>query len=387
MKKEVSPIIALVGIVLVLGVVQLLYWRGLVVEERRQVPGGSRGGPSGDTGPPAPVGLADLTVITLAGGSGSGHRDGGSKEALFDGPVSVAGNGTGSVYVADSRNHTVRVVSAAGQVMTVAGAAGEPGYVDGPAGEARFSGPAGVAVMPDGRVLVADTGNHRVRCVTADGVVSTYAGAETPRDDIGREVGGYGDGPAGQAQFCYPVGVAVDGEGVVYVADAGNHRVRRISPTGEVSTLPVRGEGELKAPTQVAVGGDNRLWVADSSGGRIWTGPGEGPLEQWRSGEEEGPVAAPAGIAVLGENAPRPGVYVLDAGNHCLWQIRGEGVELVAGQQDPAAPGWGDGGGDRARFSSPVGLATAPGGGLYVADFGNNCVREIRFAGGGKEAD
>ncbi len=386
MKKEVSPIIALVGIVLVLGVVQLLYWRGLVVEERMQVGGGGGGGASGDTGPPAPAGLAEATVTTLAGGLGSGHRDGESDEALFDGPVSVAPDGAGSVYVADSRNHTVRVVSAAGQVMTTAGAAGEPGYVDGPAGDARFSGPAGVAVTPDGRVLVADTGNHRIRCVTADGVVSTYAGAETPRDDIGREFGGYRDGPAGQAQFCYPVGVAVDEAGIVYVADAGNHRVRRISPTGEVSTVPVGGEGELKAPTQVAVGASNRLWVADSAGGTIWAGPREGPLEQWRSGEEGVPVAAPAGIAVLGENAPRPGVYLLDAGNHCLWQIHGEGVELVAGQQDPTAPGWEDGGGDRARFSSPVGLASGPEGELYVADFGNNCVREIRFAGGGKEA-
>lgn len=386
MKKEVSPVIALVGIVLVLGVVQLLYWRGLVVEERMQLGGGGGGPPGGETGPPAPVGLAEGTVTTLAGGSGSGHRDGEGDEALFDGPVSVAADGAGSVYVADSRNHTVRVVSAAGQVMTAAGAAGEPGYVDGPAGEARFSGPAGVAVTPDGRVLVADTGNHRIRCVTADGVVSTYAGAETPRDDIGRESGGHRDGPAGQAQFCYPVGVAVDETGIVYVADAGNHRVRRISPTGEVSTVPVRGEGELEAPTQVAVGGDDRLWVADSAGGTIWVGPRDGPLEQWRSGEEEGSVAAPAGIAVLGENAPRPGVYLLDAGNHCLWQIRGEGVELVAGQQDPAAPGWGDGGGDRARFSSPAGLASGPEGELYVGDFGNNCVREIRFAGGGKEA-
>ncbi|MCJ7822401.1 MAG: hypothetical protein MUQ26_04860, partial [Armatimonadetes bacterium] len=171
----------------------------------------------------------------------------------------------------------------------------------------------------------------------------------------------------------------------VYLLDAGNHRVRRISPTGEVSTLSVAGDGELKAPTQVAIDG-NRLWVADSSGGTIWTGPRTGPLEQWRSGEEEMPVAVPAGIAVLGENAPRPGVYLLDAGNHCLWQIHGESVELVAGQQDPTAPGWGDGGGNSARFSSPVGLASGPKGELYVGDFGNNCVREIRFAGGDKEA-
>jgi hypothetical protein len=385
MKKEVSPIIALIGIVLVLGVIQALYWRGLVVEERRQIGGGGAGS-SGETGPPAPVGLAEARVSTLAGGFGSGHRDGGSDEALFDGPVSVAADGSGSVYVADSRNHTVRVVSAAGHVRTLAGAPGEPGYVNGPAGEARFSGPAGVAVTADGRVLVADTGNHRIRSVTAAGVVSTYAGTETPRDDIGREFGGHRDGPAGRAQFCYPVGLAVDEEGIVYVADAGNRRVRRISPTGEVSTVPVAGEGELKAPTQVAVGEGDRLWVADSSGGTLWVGPREGPLEQWRSGEEEGPVAAPAGIAVLGENAPRPGVYLLDAGNHCLWQIHGEGVELVVGQQDPEAPGWGDGRGDFARFSSPVGLASGPGGELYVADFGNNCVREIRFAGGGKEA-
>jgi hypothetical protein len=386
MKKEVSPIIALVGIVLVLGVIQLMYWRGLVGGEQAQMPGGGGGGGGGGAGPPAPVGVWEATVTTLAGGSGPGYRDGEGHEALFDGPVSVAPDGAGSVYVADSRNHTVRLISAAGQVTTAAGAAGEPGYADGSAAEARFSGPAGVAVTAEGRVLVADTGNHRIRSVTADGVVSTYAGAETPRDDLGREAGGYRDGPTGQAQFCYPVGLAVDEAGTVYVADAGNHRVRRISPAGEVSTVPVGGEGELRSPTQLAVGEGDRLWVADSAGGTIWVGPREGPLEQWRSGEEGVPAAAPGGIAVLGGDAPRPGVYLLDAGNHCLWQVHADRVELVAGQQDPASPAWADGGGDAARFSSPVGLASGRDGELYAADFGNNCVRRVRFAGGGKEA-
>ncbi len=398
MKKEVSPIVALVGILIALTAVQVLYWRGLMWE-----PPGVEApmGRQEQFGPEqtAPAGLAEVSVRTVAGRPSSGYRDGQGDEALFDGPVGVAVDGRGTVYVVDSRNHSVRAVSPSGEVRTVAGAREEAGYVDGPAGEARFRAPAGAAVGRDGSVFVADTGNHRIRCLTREGVVSTYAGSETPPDDIGRQVGGYRDGSAAEAQFCYPVGVAVDGDGVVYVADAGNRAVRRIGTSGEVSTLPVAGEEGMTAPTQVALGEGDRIWVADTSGGKVWTGPRLGPLREWEGAGEAtaggptagGPTAsgptAPAGIAVVGEKSARPGVYVADAGSHCLWRLGAEGATLVAGQQEAGAPGWADGSGRGARFWSPAGLAGTPEGDLYVADYGNNCVRQVRFTARGEEAE
>ncbi|UCC67362.1 MAG: hypothetical protein JSV79_09535, partial [Armatimonadota bacterium] len=322
-----------------------------------------------------------------AGRPDPGYRDGEGHRALFDGPVSVTVDRRGVAYLADSRNHTVRVVSAKGEVTTLTGAQGEPGHVDGLARQARFSAPAGVAVASDGRVFVADTGNHRIRCITPGGVVSTYAGAETPRDGAGRFVGGYRDGPAAQAQFCYPVGLAVDERGVLYVADAGNHSIRRISPGGHVSTLPTSGAGELKTPTELALAPGNRIWVADTPQGTLWVGPRGGPLNQWPAPEGSQSFAAPAGIAVLGKGSARPAVYVADAANHCLWRVQGDELTLVAGEQDPRSSGWQDGRGDRAQFSSPVGLASAPSGDLYVADFGNNCLRQVTFGGEHGEAD
>eukprot|EP01043_Picozoa_sp_COSAG02_P095329 COSAG02_NODE_31704_length_528_cov_1899.069930_1_plen_145_part_01 len=144
----------------------------------------------------------------MAGAAGqSGHKDGPAHEAQFSGPHCVAVAGDGSLLVADNGNHCIRRVSADGrQVSTVAGAAGQSGHKDGPAHEARFSYPYGVAVAGDGSLLVADNGNHCIRRVSADGrQVSTVAGA------AGQS--GHKDGPAHEARFSGPCGVAVAGDG------------------------------------------------------------------------------------------------------------------------------------------------------------------------------
>jgi sugar lactone lactonase YvrE len=162
-------------------------------------------------------------VTTLAGpleaGYAAGYADGPAAEARFQGPRSVAVDGAGNLYVADTGNHCIRVISPAGQVTTLAGAP-EPGYVDGQGAQARFSFPAGVAVDAEGNLYVADTANHRIRMITPDGAVTTLAGSGEP---------GYADGPAGEAQFRAPEGVAVDADGNLIVADTGNHRIRKIT--------------------------------------------------------------------------------------------------------------------------------------------------------------
>jgi hypothetical protein len=374
MKKEVSPAIVVVLVLVALTTVQFIYWRGLVggpAAEPSGPPKAGGAGPGAEAQGP-PVGSSEYSVRTVAGSPEPGYRDGAASEARFDGPAAVAVGPAGNVYVADSRNHVIRKIGRDGRVSTFAGVreTGFGGFADGPAAQARFAAPAGLAVLPDGGLLVADTGNHRLREVSRGGVVTTVAGADTPHDELGRPTGGYRDGPAAQAQFRYPAGVAVAADGAVYVADAGNHCVRRLAG-GMVSTVPVAG-GEMDTPTQVALVLSS-LWVTDAAKPGAWVGPPAGPLK-WRELKtvDGRSPAGPSGVA-WGPG----GVYLLDAELDCLFRVASlwyPGDEMVAGERGGA--GYADGTGDVARFAQPAGLATASGT-LYVADFGNNCVRRV----------
>ncbi len=364
MKREVSPIVVVIGILGLLVAIQVVYWqklgpsKGLVINRKG---GGGGGGERAAASPPeVPKGDPEFLVSTLAGTPEPGFNDGPATEACFDGPAGVAVAPSGTMYVADSRNDAIRSVSPAGTVMTVVG---------GP-GKRVFSAPAGVEVLADGSLLVADTGNHRICKVTPGDVVTTYAGAETRKDELGRPAGGYRDGPVAQAQFRYPVGLAAAGD-VVYVADAGNHCVRRIAG-GTVSTVATN-RGRMDTPTAVTVAGGT-LYATDAATGCVWSGPAAGPLTRVEREGLRKLFAAPSGVAVA---AGVP--FVADARSHGLYALVPMKPFLVAGQQGTA--GLADGGGDKATFSQPAGLARGPDGALYVADFGNNCIRRVTLPG------
>jgi sugar lactone lactonase YvrE len=169
-------------------------------------------------------------VTTLAGNAGiTGHADGMGKDASFSGPVGVAADSAGNLYVADSGNNTIRKVTPAGMVTTIAGLAGASGDNDGMSGAARFTSPYGIATDSAGNLYVAEMSRHLLRKITPAGLVTTLAGraGET----------GHADGMGTNATFYYPHGVATDKAGNVYVADSSNNTIRKIAPTGEVTTL------------------------------------------------------------------------------------------------------------------------------------------------------
>jgi len=156
-------------------------------------------------------------VSTLAGSGSPGYGDGAARETRFADPFGVAVAADGSVYLTDAGEaNRIRKVSPEGVVTTLAG--GREGFADGAGAGASFNTPSALALDAAGNLYVADTGNNRVRKVTPEGVVTTLAGDGAA---------GYVDGPASQARFDSPVGLTVDKDGNVYVADTYNDRVRQ----------------------------------------------------------------------------------------------------------------------------------------------------------------
>lgn len=279
-------------------------------------------------------------VTTLAGLAGApGSSDGAGRAARFNSPFGTAVNSAGEVYVADGGNYTIRKVTPAGVVTTFAGSAGHPGAADGLGTNAQFGagtigGPLFLTVDTNGTVYVGDNGNHTIRKVTPDGMVTTLAGlAGHP---------GSADGVGSQARFSQPRGVAVDSAGNVFVADTDNQTIRKVTPAGVVTTLA------------------GSVGNAGSSNG---TGSGAR-------------FNGPDGIAIdSGGN-----LYVGDYGNGTIRKVTPTGVvTTLAGQ--PGLAGSLDGTGGAARFNSTFAVAVDSSTNIYVADTFNDTIRKVTSAG------
>ena len=174
-------------------------------------------------------------VVSTLAGSSQGSADGTGAAAMFNFPSSVALLPNGVIVVADQGNHRIRLVTPEGVVSTLAGSTF--GYLDGIGAAARFSNPFGVAVLPNSLIVVSDSGNQLIRLVTLAGVVTTLAGSRST-------FGGYADGTGAAAQFSIPNGIAVlPSSSLIAVGDASNQRIRLVSPTGIVTTLAGSGLG------------------------------------------------------------------------------------------------------------------------------------------------
>ena len=270
-------------------------------------------------------------VSTLAGHAGSyGSLDGPGSTALFKTPVGAALDLAGTLYIADADNQTIRTVSPTGNVTTLAGMAGVDGSQDGVGSAARFYCPEGITVGADGTVYVADTCNATIRKISPGGDVTTLAG--TPQKT------GSSDGVGSSARFCSPEGLAVDGNGNVFVSDRAEHTIRKITPAGVVSTL---------------------AGLAGKSGST----DGQGTNARF---------CGPWGLAV--DTAGN--LYVADQANHLIRKVTQDGlVTTLAGTA--GLPGSTDGMGAAARFNYPSDVAVDASGNVYVADLIANSIRVI----------
>ena len=310
-------------------------------------------------------------VDTLAGNGTAAFLDGTGTAARFDSPSGVAVDAQGNVYVGDRVNRRIRKITPGGVVTTIAGS-GAAGSADGTGAAATFNDPQGVAVDRNGNVFVADTGNHRIRRITPGGVVTTLAGSSL----------GFAEGTGAAAQFNKLAGLAVGADGNLYVADTDNHRIRRVTPAGVVSTFAGSGvagganasgsSAELDQPTAIAVDKFGNLFVGEFAGHRIRkitpaaavsTYAGTGAI-----GSANGPAASATFNATWGIALDHAGtVFVADADNDVIRTITPDGtVSTLAGTV--GVFGFQDGALATAKFWNMRGLAFAGSGQLYVAD-------------------
>ncbi|MGD9588012.1 MAG: hypothetical protein AB7Q37_07020 [Pyrinomonadaceae bacterium] len=255
------------------------------------------------------------------------HSEAGLAEfaAGLDTPSGIAFGPDGSLFVADPGSHSVKRIDAKGMVETIAGSDGARGNADGPVAEARFSAPVGIAVSDDGTIFVADTYNDRVR-VIRDGAVRTLAGGSR----------GFGDGPANSAMFDTPLGIAIWKGDKLLVADSGNRRIRVVEPDGRVWTLIGSGDGDLLdglpsdaslvSPMAVAVAENGVIIIADGNAIRAFGHRSFPYLETvagGRRGALDGPPRnarfnRPSGIAVSDGQ-----IFIADSENGLVRSIHG----------------------------------------------------------------
>lgn len=333
--------------------------------------------------------VANSTVIsTLAGKAGESGSADGAATARFNGPAAIAVDSLGNLYVADSSNHLIRKVSSAGAVTTLAGVAGQVGNTDGGVGVGRFSGPSAVAVSPLGVVYVADTYNHTIRAVAADGTVSTVAGLAG--------ASGSADGTGSTARFSFPSGIAYSPDGYLLVADTFNHTIRKVQINGTVTTLAGQAGSQgsvnltgtaarFSLPNSLAIDGSGNVYITDSGSHVIRRMEPTlavttlaGTAGSAGSADGTGAVARfsqPSGIAVDSAGV----VYVADTLNQTIRRITSLGVvSTLAGSAGQA--GSADGVIAAARFRQPTGLAIDSAGVIYIADTRNHLVRRSGVA-------
>lgn len=283
--------------------------------------------------------LSPSATTTVKAGTGTpGFAGDGAASAFarLASPAALAQDVAGNTYIADTRNHRIRRIAADGTITTIAGN-GTQGFAgdEGPATDAQLDSPAGLAIAADGTLYIADTRNHRIRRIDLQGVIHTCAG-----------VGGAGFGGDGAAatlaQFSFPQGLAIGLAGDLYIADTGNHRVRHIAANGTIAT--VAGDGEqgvstaqsatavhLDSPTAVAVRTDGSVLIADRRNSRVLVLATNGTLKPLDTASLN--LRHPIGVAVDSSGD----TLIADSGNYRVARVTAKGSGVAFGSSEQGA--------------------------------------------------
>jgi len=322
-----------------------------------------------------------VVVSTLAGSGVAGFVDGIGTVAQFDFPYGIVIDASGNAYVADYNNHCIRKVTSDGEVGTIAGN-GTAGFADGTEMVARFRNPIGITTDASDNLYVADFNNHSIRKVASDGEVSTIAGNGTA---------GLTDGAGTNAQFRNPFDITTDVSGNLYVADFNNHSIRKVASDGEVSTIAGNGtagfadgmgtNAQFNQPNGIVMDASGNLYVADYNNHRIRKVTPQGEVSTI-AGDSAGLVDGagtaarfrnPAGITIDASG----NLYVVDRSNSCIRKVTPQGeVSTIAGD---GTRGFADGVGTAAQFDYPYCISIDDSGNLYVGDRNNHSIRKIEI--------
>lgn len=327
-------------------------------------------------------------VSTLAGsptGASTPFLDGLGGIATFNNPYGLSVNTNGDVFVADFSNNRIRQITSSGLVTTLAGSSASSPFLDGMGSAATFNGPIAVAVNTNGDVFVADWYNSRIRKITSLGLVTTFAGryASSP----------FLDGQGSNATFFDPTDLAVNANGDVLVADTRNHRIRKITSTGFVTTLAGTAlgnsdgaSGQFYKPSGVAVDLSGNVFVSDTNNQRIRKVSTTGFVTTLAGRGSDISFGFRDGVSSMAKfNFPRGlwvdttgRVLVADANNNRIRQITPAGlVTTLAGNSSGASSPFLDGGEFVSTFKSPQKVAVNANGDVFVADGSNNRIRQF----------
>ncbi|GLC87751.1 NHL domain-containing protein [Lysinibacillus piscis] len=331
-----------------------------------------------------------ITTIAGDGTLGIGGDGGPATSAPLTSPFQVAVDSVGNIYIAEAGNHRIRKVDTGGNISTIAGTGAMGNGGDGiTATGTQLNIPSGVAVDNAGNIYIADTGNHRIRKVGIGGTITTIAGTGIQ--------GNAGDeGPATSAQLNMPQNVVVDNIGNVYIADMGNHRIRKVDTGGTITTIAGMGipgsagdegaatDAQLMNPQGITVDSAGNVYIADTgnhrirkvdTGGTITTIAGTGIPGS--TGDEGAATSAqlsmPSGVAI--DSAGN--VYISDAIDQRIRKVDTGGIiTTIAGTGIPGSTGDG-GAATSAQLSLPMGVAVDSIGNIYITDLGNSKIRKV----------
>lgn len=329
--------------------------------------------------------------VTIAGSVSAGSADGSNINARFYYPMGVAVDAAGNVFVSDTQNHTIRQLTPAGTnwfSRTIAGVAGYPGSADGTNSQARFFNPWGICLDSAGNLLVADVYNHVIRRLSRSGsdwVSTTLAGLAG--------TSGSADGTNSDARFYYPGYVAAGNDGSVFVADLGNHTIRRLAPVGTnwvsstiAGSVGQFGQGDFIDGTNTAcifgrvegitLDPTGIIYVSDQVPNADWTLSGIRKIEHLGNDWVTTTIRREAWELLFGVRA---------AGIGSLYVSMQAGIEVMSDSGSNwshsviAGPGFGSADGTNAtiQFNFPYGIAVDSGGNLYIADSENNTIRKL----------